>query len=86
MGVEMTKLGSGLVVVTDHMDHLETAALGIWVKAGGRHESAGEHGISHLLEHMAFKGTSRRSARQIVEDIEAVGGDLAAANSAEAPD
>jgi predicted Zn-dependent peptidase len=83
MGVEVTKLGSSLVVVTDHMDHLETAALGIWVKAGGRHESTGEHGISHLLEHMAFKGTSRRSARQIVEDIEAVGGDLNAATSAE---
>ncbi|TAK48674.1 MAG: insulinase family protein [Xanthobacteraceae bacterium] len=83
MMVNVTRLASGLTVVTDSMAHLETAALGIWVKTGGRNESAGEQGISHLLEHMAFKGTTRRSARQIVEEIEAVGGDLNAATSAE---
>ena len=43
------------------MPHLETAALGVWVGAGSRHERAGEHGLSHLLEHMAFKGTRRRT-------------------------
>lgn len=83
MSVEVTSLASGLTVVTDAMPHLETASLGVWVGAGSRDERAGEHGISHLLEHMAFKGTTRRTARQIAEEIEAVGGDLNAATSAE---
>lgn len=83
MAVEVTKLPSGLTVVTDTMPHLETAALGVWAGVGGRDEKANEHGISHLLEHMAFKGTKTRSSRQIVEEIEAVGGDLNAATSTE---
>src|SRR4051794_10979262 len=83
MSVEVTRLPSGLVVVTDAMPHLETASLGVWVGSGSRDERPDEHGISHLLEHMAFKGTSRRSARQIAEEIEAVGGDLNAATSIE---
>ena len=83
MSVEITSLPSGLVVVTDEMAQLETASLGVWVGAGSRDERPDEHGISHLLEHMAFKGTSRRSARQIAEEIEAVGGDLNAATSIE---
>jgi len=83
MSVEVTRLPSGLVVVTDVMPHLQTAALGVWVGSGSRNEQPDEHGISHLLEHMAFKGTSRRTARQIAEEIEAVGGDLNAATSIE---
>jgi predicted Zn-dependent peptidase len=83
MGVEVTRLSTGLVVVTDAMAHLQTASLGVWVRCGSRDEQADEHGISHLLEHMAFKGTSRRTARQIAEEIEAVGGDLNAATSVE---
>lgn len=83
MSVEVTTLPSGLTVVTDAMPHLETASLGVWVGAGSRDELPNEHGISHLLEHMAFKGTKRRSARQIAEEIEAVGGDLNAATSIE---
>ena len=83
MSVEVTRLPSGLVVVTDAMPHLETASLGVWVGSGSRDELPDEHGVSHLLEHMAFKGTSRRSARQIAEEIEAVGGDLNAATSIE---
>jgi predicted Zn-dependent peptidase len=83
MSVEFTRLSSGLVVVTDAMKHLESASLGVWVGAGSRDERPDEHGISHLLEHMAFKGTSRRTARQIAEEIEAVGGDLNAATSHE---
>jgi predicted Zn-dependent peptidase len=83
MSVEVTRLSNGLVVVTDAMPHLETASLGVWVGAGSRDEQPDEHGISHLLEHMAFKGTSRRTARQIAEEIEAVGGDLNAATSVE---
>jgi predicted Zn-dependent peptidase len=83
MSVEVTTLKSGITVVTDTMPHLETASLGVWVASGSRDERPNEHGISHLLEHMAFKGTRRRSARQIAEEIEAVGGDLNAATSAE---
>ncbi|TMJ69173.1 MAG: insulinase family protein [Alphaproteobacteria bacterium] len=83
MSVEVTRLPTGLVVVTDVMPHLQTAALGVWVGSGSRNEQPDEHGISHLLEHMAFKGTSRRTARQIAEEIEAVGGDLNAATSIE---
>ena len=83
MSVELTRLSSGLVVVTDSMPHLETASLGVWVGCGSRDEREDEHGIAHLLEHMAFKGTSRRTARQIAEEIEAVGGDLNAATSVE---
>ena len=83
MSVEVTRLPSGLAVVTDRMEHLESASLGVWVGAGSRDEKPDEHGISHLLEHMAFKGTSRRTARQIAETIEAVGGDLNAATSVE---
>ncbi|MBI4274060.1 MAG: insulinase family protein [Rhizobiales bacterium] len=83
MSVEVTRLKSGLAVVTDTMPHLETASLGVWTAAGSRDELTDEHGISHLLEHMAFKGTSRRTARQIAEEIEAVGGDINAATSVE---
>ena len=83
MSVEVTRLPSGLSVVTDRMPHLESATLGVWVGTGSRNERPDEHGISHLLEHMAFKGTKRRNARQIVEAIEAVGGDLNAATSIE---
>jgi predicted Zn-dependent peptidase len=83
MSVEITRLSSGLTVVTDAMPHLESASLGVWVGAGSRDERPDEHGISHLLEHMAFKGTKRRTARQIAEEIEAVGGDLNAATSVE---
>ncbi len=83
MTVEITRLASGLAVVTDRMPHLESASLGVWVGAGSRDEKPDEHGISHLLEHMAFKGTKKRTARQIAETIEAVGGDLNAATSVE---
>jgi predicted Zn-dependent peptidase len=83
MTVAVTKLKSGINVVTDTMPHLETASLGVWIDSGSRDERHDEHGISHFLEHMAFKGTRRRSARQIAEEIEAVGGDLNAATGAE---
>jgi predicted Zn-dependent peptidase len=61
------------------MAEVETVSLGIWVGAGSRSEAASEHGVAHFLEHMAFKGTARRSAKDIAEEIEAVGGDLNAA-------
>lgn len=83
MSVEITTMPSGLRIISDAMPHLETTAIGIWVGAGSRHEDAAQHGLSHFLEHMAFKGTSRRSARAIAEEIESAGGDLNAATSTE---
>jgi predicted Zn-dependent peptidase len=83
MSVEITTLPSGLRIVTDRMENLETVSLGVWVAAGSRHERPRERGLSHLLEHMAFKGTRRRSARDIAEEIETAGGDLNAATSVE---
>lgn len=79
----ITQLDNGVTVITDTMPHLATASLGIWAGVGARDELSDEHGISHLLEHMAFKGTRRRSARAIAEEIEAVGGDINAATSVE---
>lgn len=72
-----------MTVLTDDMPHLESASLGIWVKAGSRSETEAEHGISHMLEHMAFKGTKTRDALEIASTIENVGGDLNAATSVE---
>lgn len=83
MRAKITTLDNGLSILTDTMPHLESASLGVWVRAGSRSENADEHGISHLLEHMAFKGTRTRSARQIAEEIETVGGEVNAATSIE---
>jgi predicted Zn-dependent peptidase len=81
--VRSTTLPNGMTVLTDDMPHLESASLGIWVKAGSRSETEAEHGISHMLEHMAFKGTKTRDALEIASTIENVGGDLNAATSVE---
>ena len=74
MTVRVSRLESGLRIVTHAMEHLQSAALGIWVGTGSRSEAEEEHGLSHLLEHMAFKGTTTRSAAEIAGEIEAVGG------------
>ncbi len=83
MSIELTTLESGLRIVTDTMRELETASVGVWIDAGSRTESRDEHGLSHLVEHMVFKGTRRRSARAIAEEIESVGGDINGATSVE---
>lgn len=83
MSVELHTLSNGLRIVTEHMPGLESAALGLWVSAGGRHEAADQNGIAHFLEHMAFKGTTRRTALQIAEEIEDVGGYINAYTSRE---
>ena len=74
--IGLTRLPSGLTVVTERMDRVETVSFGAYVGAGSRHETAEENGVSHFLEHMAFKGTERRSAARIAEEIEAVGGHI----------
>ncbi len=83
MSVRLTVLASGLKVVTDANPQLRTAAVGLFVAAGSRHERDEEHGLSHLLEHMAFKGTGSRNAREIAEAIEDVGGELNAETGVE---
>ena len=79
----LTTLPNGLRIVTEHMPGLKSASAGIWVMAGGRHERAEQNGIAHFLEHMAFKGTRRRTALQIAEEIEDVGGYINAYTSRE---
>lgn len=81
--VEQTTLDNGITVLSEDYPHLETVSLGVWTKAGARDERKEENGIAHMLEHMAFKGTSKRNALQIVEEIEDAGGDLNAATSME---
>jgi predicted Zn-dependent peptidase len=81
--IEITRLDNGFTVATEVMPEIATATLGVWIGAGSRNEQEDEHGLSHLIEHMAFKGTRRRSARRIAEDIENVGGDINAATSVE---
>ena len=83
MTLEISKLSNGLTVVTDPMPSLESAAIGIWVNTGSRNEQPAQMGVSHMLEHMAFKGTASRSARDISEQIESVGGVLNAYTSRE---
>ena len=76
MSARVTTLANGLRVVTEDMPWVETVSLGVWVDVGTRNEPAAINGVAHLLEHMAFKGTTRRSARVIAEEIENVGGSL----------
>lgn len=83
MKTRLTTLPSGLRVATCEMPQVETAAVGIWAGVGGRHEPLRLNGISHFIEHMLFKGTSRRSARRIMEEVEGVGGDMNAFTSEE---
>ncbi|GAB1478732.1 pitrilysin family protein [Paracoccaceae bacterium] len=79
----LTTLSNGFRIVTEHMPGLQSASAGIWVTAGGRHERAEQNGIAHFLEHMAFKGTARRTSLQIAEEIEDVGGYINAYTSRE---
>ncbi len=83
MNVQTSTLANGLRVASDPMDAVETVSLGVWVEGGARQETPENNGVSHLLEHMAFKGTKRRSARDIAEEIENVGGHINAYTSRE---
>jgi len=74
--IRVTALPNGFRVATDQMQGIETATVGIWTSCGARNETPAENGVAHLLEHMLFKGTERRSAQAIAEEIEAVGGQM----------
>ena len=84
MSQKIHRLSNGFRIVTEHMPSFESASIGVWVNVGGRHETKAENGIAHFLEHMAFKGTKTRSAVQIAEEIEGVGGHINAYTSREA--
>jgi len=83
MPLEISNLSNNLTIITDPMPGLESAAVGVWVNTGTRNEMKAQMGVSHMLEHMAFKGTERRTARALAEEIEAVGGSLNAYTSRE---
>ncbi|MEQ3669915.1 pitrilysin family protein [Pseudophaeobacter sp.] len=83
MSVQQHQLANGFRIVTEAMPGLQSASIGIWVTAGGRNERLEQNGIAHFLEHMAFKGTKRRSALQIAETVEDVGGYINAYTSRE---
>ena len=83
MSLRITTLPNGFRIVTESMPGLMSASAGVWVTAGGRHERPEQNGIAHFLEHMAFKGTKRRSALRIAEEIEDVGGYINAYTSRE---
>ena len=83
MTLRLTTLPNGFRVVTEAMPGLKSASAGVWVMAGGRHERPEQNGIAHFLEHMAFKGTRRRTSLQIAEEIEDVGGYINAYTSRE---
>jgi len=80
---EKTVLPGGLRVVTESIPHVRSASVGVWVAAGSCWESPGNMGISHFIEHLVFKGTVRRNARQIAREIDGRGGNLNAFTSKE---
>ena len=74
--IRRTILPNGLTILTEKMDHIRSVAMGVWVRAGSRHEMAEMNGISHFVEHMVFKGTKSRSAQIIAREVDAIGGNL----------
>ena len=76
-------LKSGLTLITDYIDTVETVSVGMWNKVGARNEHENVNGVAHLLEHMAFKGTHSRSALEIAKEVEMVGGAVNAYTSRE---
>ncbi|MGB1178800.1 MAG: M16 family metallopeptidase, partial [Lentibacter algarum] len=83
MSIQTHTLSNGFRIVTEHMPGLQSASVGIWITAGARNETLAQNGIAHFLEHMAFKGTKTRSALDIAEEIENVGGYINAYTSRE---
>jgi len=74
--IEMTTLANGLRVITEAMPHVRSVSVGIWIGSGSRRESAEQNGLSHFIEHMLFKGTSKRSAEDIARSVDSIGGNL----------
>jgi len=81
--IEHTVLNNGLTIITEQMNHVRSASVGIWVRSGSRHEQAQLNGISHFIEHTLFKGTSNRTSREIAVESDAIGGNVDAFTSRE---
>jgi predicted Zn-dependent peptidase len=81
--IQKTTLDNGLTIITEQMSHVRSATVGIWVRTGSRHEDAPLNGISHFIEHTLFKGTSRRTSREIAIESDAIGGNVDAFTSRE---
>lgn len=74
--IETTTLASGLRVITETMPHVRSVSVGLWIASGSRRETPEQNGISHFIEHMVFKGTSKRSAEEIARSVDSIGGNL----------
>src|SRR5438270_10527585 len=74
--IEMSTLDNGVRVITEVMPHVRSVSVGIWIGSGSRRETGEYNGISHFIEHMLFKGTSRRSAEEIARSVDSIGGNL----------
>ena len=83
LNYKVTELDNGIRIITEHISHVQSMSMGVWVGVGSRFEEAAENGITHFIEHMLFKGTERRSAADIAEQIDAVGGQINAFTSKE---
>lgn len=81
--VQVTTYKNGVRVVTEQIPHVRSLSVGVWVNAGSRFETAEENGMTHFIEHMLFKGTHTRSARQIAEEFDRIGGEVNAFTSKE---
>src|SRR5512140_1773550 len=74
--IEMTSLANGVRVITEAMPHVRSVAVGVWIDSGSRRESSEQNGLSHFIEHMLFKGTTKRSAEDIARSVDSIGGNL----------
>lgn len=81
--VQVITCQNGVRIVTEQMPHVRSLSVGIWVNAGSRYETIEENGITHFIEHMLFKGTKNRTARQIAEEFDRIGGEINAFTSKE---
>lgn len=81
--IKKTTCKNGLRIVSEHIPHVRSVAVGIWVQAGSRYELPEENGLTHFIEHMLFKGTATRTARQIAEEFDRIGGNINAFTSKE---
>src|SRR5271163_31467 len=74
--IQRELLPNGLTIITEQMQHIRSASIGIWIKTGSRDEDAQWNGISHFVEHMVFKGTKHRSAEDIARQVDSIGGNM----------
>src|ERR1700721_569145 len=81
--IRRQKLANGLTIITEQMQHIRSASIGIWLQTGSRDEDAEWNGISHFIEHMVFKGTKHRTAEEIARQVDSIGGNMDAFTSKE---